>query len=334
MSRKKEPGPKAEMPEGHDLKGTSYLTDADGNLVLQWHKTKRNAASLEATIDTIRKSLEGYTSGHLLTLPPKGIYNTDTITLIPLSDWHLGLYVWGQEASENWDLGKAERVIANSMAHLISNSPPTEECIILGGGDIMHSDNQLNRTMHSGHQLDVDGRWPKVLDAATRLTACTVDLALQRFRKVHVRILRGNHDDHSAIAVAYFLKAWFKDDPRVVVDTDPSLFWYMRFGRVLLGATHGHTVKVHAMPQIMAHRRAEDWGETDFRYVHGFHLHHTAKTVTEGNGCITEIHQSPIPQDAWHWGSGFLSGRSVQSIRYHKLYGETGRCRVAILPAR
>jgi hypothetical protein len=103
----------------------------------------------------------------------------------------------------------------------------------------------------------------------------------------------------------------------------------------MLGATHGHQSSNHIakMPGIMAHRRAVDWGATKFRYVHGFHLHHSAKIATEGNGVICEVHQAPIPQDAWHFASGFLSGRSMQGITYHRNFGEIGRVRTAILDA-
>jgi hypothetical protein len=119
----------------------------------------------------------------------------------------------------------------------------------------------------------------------------------------------------------------------VTVDTDPSVFWWHHFGRVLLGATHGDKAKIGQMPSIMAHRQAEAWGQSRFRYVHGFHLHHTAKFSTEGGGVISEIHQAPIPQDAWHFGSGFLSGRSIQAISYHAELGEVARVRTAILDA-
>jgi hypothetical protein len=64
--------------------------------------------------------------------------------------------------------------------------------------------------------------------------------------------------------------------------------------------------------------------------VHGFHLHNTAKTVIEGGGCVTEIHQTPIPKDAWHYGKGYLSGRSVKAITYHREFGEYGFTREPI----
>jgi hypothetical protein len=160
-----------------------------------------------------------------------------------------------------------------------------------------------------------------------------VEAALSRHEGITVRILKGNHDEHSSIAIVYFLLAWFKDEPRVTVDADPSLFYWHRFGKVMLGATHGHTVKIKDMPQIMAHRRAEDWGGTKFRYCHGFHIHHVSKYASEGGGVISETHQTPTPQDAWHFGAGFLSGRGMQSISYHKEYGEVSRSRIAIMDA-
>ena len=61
-------------------------------------------------------------------------------------------------------------------------------------------------------------------------------------KRVRVRILKGNHDEHAAVAVAYFLLGYYRNEPRVTVDVDPSLFWWHRFGRVLLGATHGRAI--------------------------------------------------------------------------------------------
>jgi hypothetical protein len=51
----------------------------------------------------------------------------------------------------------------------------------------------------------------------------------------------------------------------------------------------------------------------------------------EGGGCISEVHQTVIPQDAWHFGKGFLSGRSLSSITYHAQAGEIGRKRTVIM---
>jgi hypothetical protein len=235
------------------------------------------------------------------------------------------MFAWGPEAGENWDLKIAEATIGANIENVIQRSLPSSICVVLDGGDLMHADNMRNETDRSKHHLDVDGRYPKVLETAQRMMVRTIDAALRRHAHVIGRILRGNHDEHSAIGIAHFLRAWYRHESHVTIDTDPSLYWWFRFGNVLLGATHGHTVKLADMPAIMAHRRAADWGATEFRYVHGFHIHHRSKIGTEGLGVICESHQAPIPQDAFHFGSGFLSGRSLQAITYHREFGEWDR---------
>ncbi|MBO6755488.1 MAG: hypothetical protein JJ902_04125 [Roseibium sp.] len=324
-----EPGEVFKAADGHRVKGESALVDPDGRVIAKWVKTAEDVekSALHAA-EVLQNAFQDY-RGVAKPLPPPSHPAERLLTFYPLSDFHLGLYVWGQETGgENWNLKKAVDQIYGRFRQLIPLTPSSGECVILGGGDLFHSDTYSNTTRNSGHALDVDGRWSKVLYAGGHLLCRIVELALQHHHKITVRVLPGNHDDQSAIAVAFFLAAHFRLEQRVEVDCDPSLFWWHRFGRVMLGATHGHTVKIAKMPAIMAHRRAEDWGRTSFRYIHGFHLHHSAKTATEGEGVITEIHQSPVPQDAWHFGSGFLSGRSVCGITYHYDAGEIGRVRL------
>jgi hypothetical protein len=332
IQQRPERGESFEMPDGHIAKGYSVLLDGDGRTIQQWVKTREGQIDPLEIAEQLKAAFDGYEP----CATPKaktGAAQSALLTLIPCNDWHVGCYIWGDEASENWDLGIAEARIGAAIDDLVARTPPSETAVVLGGGDLLHSDNNLNRTAASGNPLDVDGRYPRVLMTACRLCVRTVDQALDRHGNVIVRILPGNHDEHASVAIAYFLLAWYRNEPRVEVDADPSLFWWFRHGLTFLGATHGHTVKMKDMPQIMAHRRAEDWGASKFRYVHGFHLHHSSKLATEGGGVICEIHQAPVPMDAWHFGSGYLSGRSLQAITYHESYGEISRARVAIIDA-
>ncbi len=125
---------------------------------------------------------------------------------------------------------------------------------------------------------------------------------------VLVRILPGNHDEHASVAVAYYLLALYRNEPRVTVDIDPSLFWWYRFGSVFLGATHGHTVKMNQMPMIMASRKADDWGKSKFRHIHTFHIHHSSKVATEGDGCICESHKPQFLRMRGITEPGFFRG--------------------------
>lgn len=322
-------GEEFELPTGHEVKGVSALTDGAGNVIQQWVKTRKGELSPEEVIERCQAALEGYEPTRALTQGPL-VYFEGTLTLLPINDWHVGMYAWGREAAESWDLSIAESRLQEATRRVLGMSSPSDVCVILVGGDLLHADNLENRTAKSGNALDVDGRYAKVLEVASRLLVDAVEAALQRHRRVVVRVLRGNHDEHSAMAVAMFMRAWFRIDARVEVDTDPGLFWWMRWGKVMLGSTHGHTVKPDAMAGIMAARRPEDWGATRYRYVHTFHLHHKRLYGTEEGGVVTEVHQAPIPQDAYHYGAGFLSGRSMQAITYHEDRGEVARVRVAL----
>lgn len=319
-----------ELPPGQRVKGVSALVDEANRVKLKWIKTREGELSLEEVVERLKSAFDGYATTHEPVAAPE-TFEEDLLTLIPCNDWHVNMLTWEKETGSNWDLKIAEPAIGGAISRAIYRAPRAGTAIVLGGGDLMHADNKEARTAASGHALDVDGRFQKGVEVAQRLMVHTIDLALLNNARVIVRILPGNHDEHSSIAITYFLKAWYRNEPRVSVDTDASLFFYHPFGKVLLGATHGHTVKLKDMPMIMASRQAEAWGRAKFRYVHGFHVHHKELHGWEDYGVVAEAHQAPIPQDAWHYGSGFLSGRSVQTITYHAEYGEVGRSREAVL---
>src|SRR5690606_24648958 len=138
----------------------------------------------------------------------------------------VNLLTWERETGVNWDLKIAERVIGQGIEDAIARTTPAGTAIVLGGGDLTHADNNENRTARSGNVLDVDGRHQKGLETAGRLMVRTIDAALRNNGHVIVRVLQGNHDEHTAVAIGYFLLAWYRNEPRVTVDVDASLFFW------------------------------------------------------------------------------------------------------------
>lgn len=315
-------------PQGHRVKGVSTLYGANGEIAAQWIKTKADEPSLEETIESIRGAFLGLETSHVPLKMPD-FANDDMLTLYCVNDAHLGLYAWAPEAGDNWDLGLAVGKYQETMVQVAAGAPSSAIAVVLIGGDFIHADTNEFRTQ-SGNVLDGDGRTDKVIDAGIGLAVFQIDLALRKNRHVIVRCLKGNHDQYASIAIVHALAAWYRNEPRVTCDTDPSLFWFYRFGLVMLGSTHGHTVKITEFPLIMANRRAEDWGQTKHRYAHLFHVHHKTQHVFEGGGVIAESHQAPVAQDAYHYGKGYLSGRSMQAITYHRERGEIARNNVVI----
>src|SRR5262249_31968355 len=154
---------------------------------------------------------------------------------------------------------------------------PSDTAIILNLGDFFHSDSNENRTRRSGNPLDVDTRYAKVLHTGVALLCWVVDKALGRHNTVIVRNLQGNHDPYAALALTIAVDAYYRNEPRVKVDTSPAPYFFHRFGKVLIGATHGDMAKAEDMPGVMAGMVPEMWGLSQYRYVYCGHWHSKRK---------------------------------------------------------
>lgn len=317
-----------ETPEGFSVKGVSTLYGKDGEIKQQWVKTNREQESkLEALAEAIAKLAEPL-RGIADPVAAPVLQNADLLNVIPLGDPHLGMYAWGEETGQNFDLQIAERNLVAAVDHLIALAPPADECLIIDLGDFFHADNSEHRTMRSGHALDVDSRWAKVLEVGIRTLQRCIDRALERHTRVRVIIEIGNHDDHSAIMLALCLRAYFSREPRVSIDTSPAKFHWHRFGKNLIGVTHGDTVKKDQLGPIMACDRAADWGETLHRYWYTGHVHHDS--LREYPGVIVESFRTLAPRDSWHAAAGYRSGQDLKLDVIHREYGRINRHSIGI----
>lgn len=320
------------IPEPHVLKGVSSLYDGEGKLRLQWVKTKLDETKAREAIEEWVAWLVQDVAGKAPKIKCASKWlDADLLSVIPMGDPHFGMYSWGEESGEDFDLDIAEKQTQAAASRLVASAPPSREALILELGDFFHSDNNSARTERSGNALDVDTRWARVMQVGLRAMTNVILLALAKHAKVTVRIVAGNHDPHSSYALALGLDAFFRNEKRVKVDLSPAPFWYYRFGKVLIGATHGDTCKPDQLPGIMAADRAKDWGETQFRYWYHGHIHH--QTVKEHPGCMVESFRTLAARDAWHTGAGYRAGRDMRCIVHHKDFGEIERhrCDIAML---
>jgi len=316
-----------EIPDGHRVKGESALVDADGNIIQKWVKTTEGERSEEVIHEAAQKAAELYAGP----APTLGFRPWDQDRLDPLllnlhqlPDLHIGLHADKVRAEMDWSLAGSIACYQDLFVRLMERAPKAAHGVILGGGDMLHFDDNTKMTRKSGNLLDGADDYSSVLAAAENLLVYKTELALQRYETVTIRILEGNHDPDSSIAIAHYLKAWFRNEPRVTVDTDPSVFWFYEWGLVMLGATHGHEAKISQMPGIMAADNPKMWGRTEFRYAHGFHIHHATRSNGEENGAAWETHNTPVPRDDYHQNKGYRSSRLLKIPTYHQETGWRG----------
>ena len=261
-------------------------------------------------------------------IEPPTDFDIDLLNVIPMGDPHFGLLSWKPETGEDFNLERAEALTFAAVDKLVSRAPKAGTGLLLNLGDYFHADDSSNRTPRGNNALDVDGRFQKVASVGFRAMLRCIERMLETHDKVIVRNNPGNHDPHQALMLNVAVGARFHDNPRVYVDPSPSSFYYYRFGKTLIGSTHGDGAKLGDLPLIMANDAPEDWAAAQFRVWHVGHFHHNQKLGQKDlTGCEVETHRTLAAGDAWHRHQGYRALRDMKVISYHREYGEDLRIR-------
>jgi hypothetical protein len=325
--------PEAEMdyrsPVGFNVKGTSTLINkATGETMLQWIKTDANREAQEElqreVIESLKAELPKYkpVDHSKISLP-------DLATVYTLTDCHVGMKAWGKETGADWDLDIAERTIVDTFYALICASPDSETGVVAQLGDFLHADSITPVTPTSGHLLDADDRFSKVVQVAIRILRRVIQMALEKHKRVIVLMAEGNHDLSSSIWLRELFKAVYENEKRVSVIDSVLPYYVYQHGKTLLAWHHGHLKKNEQLPILFASQFSEVWGNTIKRYVHTGHRHHTEEK--EHSGMTVIQHSTLSARDAYAARGGWMSERRALAITYHKDHGEVSR--VSVNPA-
>jgi hypothetical protein len=315
------------VPDGFRVKGVSTYYNKDGKPSGQWVKSTADSEQQEQIIRDFVTTLTKEVKGLSPLIPKPQDCTNDLMCVYPLGDPHFGLHAWWQDAGDDFDLKLAESLTCSAIDRLVSSAPAANTALLLNLGDMFHADNQRNVT-NSGHQLDVDGRWAKVQQIGLKAMLHCIKRLLEKHEKVIFRINKGNHDGHSSYALALMISCYFDNEPRVQVDLSPAVTWYYQFGEVLIGSTHGDTIKGADMLGVMAADVPKQWGESNHRYWYVGHVHH--QDTKEYRGGVVEYFRTLAARDAWHQGQGYRAGRDMCLIVHHKKHGEVERHRCDI----
>ena len=316
------------VPEGFTVKGVSTYYDPDGKVRGQWVKSSADEESrIELVRQTIAALVEDIKGTARQTQAP-AVTRGDLLCVYPLGDCHIGLRTWQEETGDSFDLNIARSLTTSAVDRLVESAPPADTAILLPLGDVFHANDQSNLTPAHKHQLDVDGRYVKVLQVGVQVFRYAIQKLLEKHQSVIVRFVSGNHDPQAIWALAFTIAAYFDNEPRVEVDLSPSAHWYYRFGKVLLGATHGDKSKANQLMGVMAADRPEDWGQTRHRHWLCGHVHHTS--VAEFPGCTVETFRTLAAADSYAAGYGYRAGRDMRCLVFHRDHGEIERHRADV----
>ena len=310
-------------PEGFGIKGTSTLYDEDGKVKIQWVKTQIDAdKQLQIIADTIKSMCD--TMPRLEALPPPANTVSDLLNVYTMTDCHMGMLAWDKETGADWDLDIAERTLTGCFAAMLDSAPRAESCVVAQLGDFLHYDGLEAITPTSGHILDADSRFGKLVSAAARTLRGLIDMALARHEKVYILMAEGNHDMASSVWLRTMFGMLYEDEPRIEMIHSENPYYTMQFGKTMLGWHHGHKKGLDPSTALMfATRNAKMFGNTLHRYIHFGDKHHWAGK--EVAGFYLEQHPTLASADAYAARGGWDSHSRACAIVYHKQHGEVGR---------
>ncbi len=310
---------------GPRVPGATTLYGPDGDLKMQWVRgaDERKREALRVYAEELSRTIKPQRPIAAPKATEKHLLNLYTLT-----DCHIGALSWDRETGENWDIGIAEKTITECFRLMVASAPKAEACIVNQLGDFLHFDSLAAVTPPSGHILDSDSRYQKVVEAAARVLRAVVNMALENHRKVHLVVSDSNHDPVGGTWLRVMFAALYEKDKRVTVCTSPNPYVAHQWGTTMIAFHHGHQAKFEKLPGVFAAQFPEIWGGTRRRYCHVGHYHHSR--LQEDAGMIVEQHPTLAARDAYAARLGLHAIRQVHGITYHDRWGQVGR--VTICP--
>ena len=313
------------VPDGYSVKGISTYYNAEGKPAGQWVKSSVDRERME---EIMREGFAAMAEDvpRQAPIPPPNLTHANLANVYTFTDSHVGMLAWHKEnldANGDWDLNIAERVLSGCFEYMVDAAPSAKVGIVAQLGDFLHSDGMKAITPMSGHLLEQDGRFPKVVRVAIRILRKIVNHALTKHEKVVVLLAEGNHDLASSVWLRAMFQALYENEPRLeVIDSELPYYAYQH-GDTMIAWHHGHLSKLHSLPMLFAAQFPKLWGDTTRRYVHTGHLHHNEEK--EHSGMTVIQHSTLAARDAYASRGGWLSDRNCKVITYHDTLGEVAR---------
>jgi hypothetical protein len=248
--------------------------------------------------------------GHLLVVDP--------------ADIHIGKLCEAFETGEEYNNQIAVKRVLDGVQGILDKSQGfnIDKILFIGGNDILHVDSPQRKTT-SGTPQDTDGMWYSNFLTAKRLYIEVLEMLIS-VADVHFTFNPSNHDYTHGFFLADVIKTHFRHSDNITFDCSIAHRKGFKYGKNLIGTTHGDGAKHSDLPLLMATEFPLDWSETKHRYVYTHHVHH--KTSKDYIGVTVESLRSPSGTDSWHHRNGYQhSPKAVEGFVHHKEFGQVAR---------
>lgn len=300
-----------------------------GTVILYSSKITVKPATNSINLEDIKDYVQGFMKDYKAPMIEPTNYSVNGKLLeVNISDLHLNKL--------GYKLGVYDEDIAEKAFFHILNDVITrtklmnfEKILFIWSHDFFNIDH-LTKTTTSGTPQDTTMRYADMYKKGMKMLIEGIDL-LKQVAPVETVQVGANHDKLTSYTMSEVLYAWFRDDENVVIDNDPLSRKYRKFGKCLIGFSHGDKEKKR-LGKIMPSEARKEWGETLYVEMHAGHLH-SEQAVVEENGVIVRHLSSPSGTDNWHFESGYVGAiPKAQHFIWDREQGLTSILHTPIVP--
>jgi hypothetical protein len=302
--------------------------------------------------DLIRETWDDLKNATPSSFPLRDDPSGEHLLRIGLADVHVGKLSVENETGFTYNRDIAvHRMVEGTKALLAKAKPHGIGRILLPiGNDMLHVDGPRSQTT-SGTYQDTHGSIRQMYSAGKVGLVKVIELCAD-VAPVDLIYVPSNHDWLMGWALAGDVATWFRNDPRVTASEyglSERHRKYYRFGRNLLGETHGDGAKEADLYSLMMTEARAHISECLQLYWYVGHTHHKyrrAQGVTagkrekdhigmtmvnarppeiEGDNVMVETVRSPSPPDGWHDRNGYVNRQAVECFLHDPIDGQVAR---------
>ncbi len=192
---------------------------------------------------------------------------------MPHSDVHLGAIAPADRVGSDYSPKIALERLKDGFAQHFAAMQATSETVILNNGDLTHANDNKDATPRSDHRLKVEGSHRDNIILSITATVWQIDHALATSNIVRYRANAGNHDPNTPDYLTPALQAYYRNEPRVIIEGGQRLTWVYQRGLVFVATHHGHGIKPKDFAANLPSKFPAEFGASRFWYFLTGHLH-------------------------------------------------------------
>lgn len=306
--------------EPNNIKATSTLTNADGEVILKWTKADASAPDFEQLV----KFYTDHIPPSKLKVPKLKATNKNLMLEWPLFDVHHGMRAWEKETGNEYNCQIAKHLQVSAGKILLATFGYVKRITIILGGDNQTSDNRSGKTERSGNIVDTAGRFGEIIWSCFEAAVSSIETACLFADEVYVIVLSGNHDYHSALFHSMALNAHYRNIDKVTVDTSVAKHRFYSWGHRVVMTTHGDINEKRVGPFALQRAIRAGYAKDDQMRLHVLMGHlHTASRKTpdllhQEDGITIERFNTIAASEAYSVDGAYTSCRATDATLWHK----------------